>query len=90
MAQPDVNAHRDNLTTIRRDAESAYRVSRFATCPGAGEPICWRFCFQPTASVVKRVLFSFYAAVAKVRVRPEKQYFKAYFTLLFSVVVDDS
>jgi len=70
-------AFHDNLTTITRDARSAYRVSHFATCPDAVEPIRWRFCLQPTESVAKRVLFSFDAATAKVRTSPKKQNFKA-------------
>jgi hypothetical protein len=82
----DVTPACDNLTTISRDARSAYRISRFATCPDAVEPIRWRFCLQPTESVAKRVLFSLNAATAKVRGGPEKQNFKAYFIYYFQIV----
>jgi hypothetical protein len=75
----DVTPPCDDLATIARDARSAYRVSRFATCPDAIEPIRWRFCLRPTESAAKRVLFSSNAAGAKSGKGLEKQNFKAYF-----------
>jgi hypothetical protein len=43
----DVTSDHDNLTTEIDDAESAYRVSPFARCPVAGEPIRCGFCLGP-------------------------------------------
>ena len=68
------------------DAKSAYRISRFGRCAGAGEPIGWRFCLRPLESVAKRALFSCRAALAKVRTRSKKQNFKLLFIVVLEVV----
>jgi hypothetical protein len=52
---------------------------------GAGEPILWPFCLQATESVAKRVLFSCYAALAKVKNGDEKQNFKGDFFVVLQM-----
>jgi hypothetical protein len=57
------------MTTKFAVAGSAYRIGAFGLWLDDGRPNLCRFCFRPTDSAGKRVLFFLFAATAKVRVQ---------------------
>ena len=87
---PVTVTERKGVKTVSDDeskaARSAHRNGPFPVRCDAPRQVGWQFCFRPTDSAAKRVLFSFFAACAKVCTRSKRANLRNYFYGRFQIV----